>query len=359
MLDTPLFAAEPQKPNGHKVVIIDGHALIFRSYFAFQNLSNSKGLSTNAVFGFLKSLLRILKEEGEHDSTVVAFDAPAKTFRHEQYAEYKAGRAPIPEDLPHQIDTIKEMVKLMGLYQIEQAGLEADDLIGTMAKRCEAKGYKVEIVTSDRDSYQLVNENITVRGLDKTDRYGPDEVFKKYGVRVDQWVDYRSLTGDSSDNIPGAKGIGPVTAQKLLQKYDTLEFILNNLDSIEPKGQAQKIKDSVEDVKFSKELSCIVTDADIEIAPERWAKREMNQDGMRQLLQDLEFGSISREMGLAETESVSYKVIPWSNDISGSIGFVLSDVNPMIANVMDFSIATQDSVAVASKEGTLQVSSPA
>ena len=352
--DTPLFAAEPQTPNGHKVVIIDGHALIFRSYFAFQNLSNSKGLSTNAVFGFLKSLLRILKEEGEYDATVVAFDAPAKTFRHEQYADYKAGRAPIPEDLPHQIDTIKEMVRVMGLYQIEQAGLEADDLIGTMAKRCEAKGYKVEIVTSDRDSYQLVNENITVRGLDKTDRYGPDEVFKKYGVRVDQWVDYRSLTGDSSDNIPGAKGIGPVSAQKLLQKYDTLEFILNNLDTIEPKGQAQKIKDSLEDVKFSKELSCIITDADIEIAPERWAKREMNKDGMRQLLQDLEFGSISRDLGLTESESVSYKVIPWIKDISGSIGFVLSDVNPMIANVTDLAVATQDSVAVASSEERLE-----
>ncbi len=354
MLDTPLFAAESKVQNGHKVVIIDGHALAYRSYFAFQNLSTSKGVSTNAVFGFLKSLLRILKEEGENDATVVAFDAPAKTFRHEQYADYKAGRAPTPEDLPHQITTIKEMVRLMGLYQIEQAGLEADDLIGTMAKRCEAKGYKVEIVTSDRDSYQLVNENITVRGLDKTDRYGPDEVFKKYGVRVDQWVDFRSLTGDSSDNIPGAKGIGPVSAQKLLQKYETLDFILNNLDSIEPKGQAQKIKDSLEDVKFSKELSCIVTDADIEIAPERWAKREMNKDGMRQLLQDLEFGSISRDLGLTETESVSYKVIPWSSDITGTVGFVLSDVNPMLANVIDLAVASDDSVAIVPPEARLE-----
>lgn len=349
MSDTPLFAA-PKERNGHKVVIIDGHALIFRSYFAFQNLRNSKGVATNAVFGFLKSLLRILKEEGEHDSTVIAFDAPAKTFRHEQYADYKAGRAPIPEDLPHQIDTIKHMVQLLGLYQIEQAGLEADDLIGTIAKRCEAIGYKVEIVTSDRDAYQLVNENITVRGLDKTDRYGPDEVFKKYGVRVDQWVDYRALTGDASDNIPGAKGIGPVSAQKLLQKYDTLEFILNNLASIEPKGHAQKIKDAIADVKFSKELSCIITNANIEIAPERWAKREMNRDGMRQFLQELEFGSIMRELGLAETEVVSYKLTPWTPDVTGSVGFVLSDVNPMLATLTDLAVATADSVAVASPE---------
>jgi DNA polymerase-1 len=353
-LDTPLFAAEPVTQNGHKVVIIDGHALVFRSYFAFQNLSTSKGVATNAVFGFLKSLLRILKEEGENDATVVAFDAPAKTFRHEQYADYKAGRAPMPEDLPHQIDTIKEVVKLMGLYQIEQAGLEADDLIGTIAKRCEAKGYKVEIVTSDRDAYQLVNENITVRGLDKADRYGPDDVFKKYGVRVDQWVDYRALTGDSSDNIPGAKGIGPVSAQKLLQKYDRLEFILSNLDIIEPKGHAQKIRDSLEDVKFSRELSRIITDADIEIAPERWAKREMNRDGMRQLLQELEFGSVLREMGLADSETASYKVIPFHGDLVGSVGYVLSEVNPMIASLTDLAIATEDSVSVASESERLE-----
>jgi DNA polymerase I len=355
MPETPLFSAEPIHPNGHKLVIIDGHALAYRSYFAFQNLNTSKGVATNAVFGFLRSLLRILKEEGENDATVVAFDAPAKTFRHEQYAAYKAGRAPTPEDLPQQIQIIKDMVRLMGLYQIEQAGLEADDLIGTMAKRCEAKGYTVEIVTSDRDAYQLVNENICVRGIDKAEHYGPKEVFEKYGVRVDQWVDYRSLTGDSSDNIPGAKGIGPVTAQKLLQKYGSLDVILENLDSVEPKAQAQKIKASIEDVKFSRDLSRIITDADIEIAPQRWAKREMNKDGMRQLLQDLEFGSISRELGLTESESVSYKVVPWSPSFSGaSLGYVLSDINPMTAELTDLAVATGDSVAMANPEERLE-----
>lgn len=123
--------------NGNKVIIIDGHALAYRSYFAFQSLSTSKGVATNAVYGFLRLLQRILKEEGDNDATIITFDAPAKTFRHEQYEAYKAGRAAAPDDLHPQIDVIKKLVKYMGIFQIEQAGLEADDLIGTIAKRCE------------------------------------------------------------------------------------------------------------------------------------------------------------------------------------------------------------------------------
>ena len=167
----PLFT-EPR--NGHTVVVIDGHALAFRSYYAIRDLTTSTGRPVNAIFGFLRSLLRILDEEGEHDATVVTFDAPAKTFRHEQFEDYKAGRAPIPEDLPSQIDTIKRAIELLGLYQIEVPGLEADDLIGTIAARCADRGYTVEIVTSDRDAYQLINDHVTVRGLDKRDRFGPE-----------------------------------------------------------------------------------------------------------------------------------------------------------------------------------------
>ena len=296
---TPLIQGPtPKKANGHKIVIIDGHALAFRSYYAIRDLSNSKGEATNAVFGFLRSLLRILQEEGEFDATVVTFDAPAKTFRHEQYEDYKAGRRETPEDLPGQIRTIKKLVELLGLYQIEQAGLEADDLIGTIAKRCEARGYSVEIVTSDRDAYQLVTDRVCVRGLTKAERFGPEEVYEKFGVRVDQWIDYRALTGDSSDNIPGAKGIGPKTASKLLQSYDTLDYMLAHVDELKPDAAAKKVKASLEDVKFSKMLSKIVTDADIDIDPEGWAKREMAREELREMLEGLEFGSIINELGL-------------------------------------------------------------
>ncbi|HEX7022653.1 MAG TPA: DNA polymerase I [Trueperaceae bacterium] len=342
-------AAGTAQRNGHKIIIIDGHALAFRSYFAIRELTNSKGVSTNAVYGFVRSLLRILREEGEHDATVVTFDAPARTFRHEQYEDYKAGRAPTPDDLPRQIRTIKELVRLLGLHQVEVAGLEADDLIGTIAKRCEAKGYKVEIVTSDRDAYQLVSEHVTVRGLDKADRYGPDEVFAKYGVRVEQWTDYRALTGDSSDNIPGAKGIGPVTARKLLQNYGTLDHILENLDDIQPAGTAQKIRDSLEQVRFSRELSCIVTDADIDICPDSWAAHEPDEEPLRELLNELEFGSVLRELNLSATSS--YDTAGWAEMFfGGSVGYALSDASPMRAELTDLAVASGGSVAVAQNE---------
>ncbi len=345
---------EAAKINGHKIVIIDGHALAFRSYYAIRELSNSKGQPTNAIFGFIRSLLRILKEEGQHDATVVTFDAPAKTFRHEQYGDYKAGRAPIPEDLPWQIDTIKKLVDLLGLYQIEVVGLEADDLIGTIAKRCEHSGYGVEIVTSDRDAYQLVSERVCVRGLDKTERYGPEEVLAKYGVRVDQWTDYRALTGDASDNIPGAKGIGPKTAAKLLQSYDSLDYILEHLDEVKPESAAKKIRDSLEDVKFSRELSRIVTNADLDIEPENWADRQMQSEQLKTLLNELEFGSIMRELGLSNSRSV--QEVSWSElstelpKEAVSIGYVLSDLSAMTAELSELAIAAGGRVARATNQ---------
>ncbi len=345
------------KQNGHKVVIIDGHALIFRSYYAIRELKNSRGQSTNAVFGFIRALLKILQEEAEHDSTIVTFDAPAKTFRHDQFPEYKAGRAATPEDLPQQIAIIKELVKYMGLYQIEYIGLEADDLIGTIATKVNKMGYAVEIVTSDRDAYQLINKDTCVRGLVKTDRYGPDEVFKKYGVTVEQWIDYRALTGDSSDNIPGAKGIGPKSAQKLLKRYGSLDYILENLDSIEPVGFAKKIEASLEDVKFSKMLSKIVTDADIEIEPKKWAIRDMNANKMLEILNELEFGSIIRELNLTDNKAKNYIEKPWTEITKeGSLGFLLSQASPMNSDLLELSLVNKESLATAnSKEEKLEI----
>ena len=360
----PLFTTETERPgtqpetkidvNGHKIVIIDGHALAFRSYYAIREMSNSKGTPTNAIFGFTRSLLRILKEEGENDATVVTFDAHAPTFRHEQYEDYKAGRAPMPVDLPGQIDTIKKVVELLGLYQIEVPGLEADDLIGTIACKAEQAGYHVEIVTSDRDSYQLVSDRVCVRGLDKADRFGPKEVFEKYGVTVEQWTDYRALTGDSSDNIPGAKGIGPKSAQKLLETYGSLDYILENLDSVEPAKFADKIRDSFENVRFSRELSKIVTNADINFTPESWAQRELSTESLSELLSELEFGSIMRELGLTDNQPSledSYKLVDSLDGLrGGALGYTLSEQSPMKAEISDLAVAHEQRVAVAKKD---------
>lgn len=349
---TALFAADGAggspvsgDRNGHKVVIIDGHALAFRSYYAIRNLSTTTGRSVNAVFGFVRSLLRILEEEGKHDATVVAFDAPAKTFRHEQFEDYKAGRAPTPDDLPEQIDTIRQVVNLLGLHQMEIPGLEADDIIGTLARLCSEQGYDVEIITSDRDAYQLVNDHVVVRGLNRNDRYGAAEVLEKYGVTVQQWTDFRSLTGDASDNIPGARGIGPVGARNLLQRYGTLDYILENLDEIEPASAGRKVRESLDDVLLSRALSQIVTDADLECNPPAWAQQEMKRDELRQLLLDLEFNSILRELGL--TEGVTYEEAGWDPKVRGSVGFTLSEASASMADLSELVVATDGELSSA------------
>jgi|TARA_Y100000814_G_scaffold12132_2_gene9291 DNA polymerase-1 len=345
---TSLFPspAERSSTNGNTLIVIDGHALAFRSYYAIRELTNSKGQATNAVFGFVRSLLRILTEGGDETTTVVTFDAPAKTFRHEAYKDYKAGRAPTPDDLPGQIEMIKEIVGHLGLHQVEMPGLEADDLIGTIAKTCEQLGFLIEIVTSDRDAYQLISDRVCVRGLDKTERFGPTEVFEKYGVTVNQWTDYRALTGDSSDNIPGARGIGPKSAQKLLERYQNLDFILNNLDSVEPQSQAAKIRDSIDDVLQSRVLSKIVTNAPIEIDPHGWAEQKINREPLLKILKRLEFGSIIRELGLAELITVSYEEITWPLT-DGAVGFVLSEASPMWANLDEMALARERKVSIA------------
>jgi len=346
-----LFADSPEASdasavNGKSVTMIDGHALAFRSYYAIRGLTNSRGRSVNAIYGFMRSLLRLLAEDGEGDSTIIAFDASEKTFRHEQYEEYKAGRAPTPEDLPDQIDTIRQLVDLMGIYRIEVPGLEADDIIGTLATRCAEQGYRVEIVTSDRDAYQLVSDRITVRGLDRAEQIGPEEVLEKYGVTVEQWVDYRALIGDPSDNIPGAKGIGPVGASKLLQRYGSLDAVLANLDEVQPPRMAKLISESLEAVKFSRELSRVVTDADLECEPARWAQQDVQRDGLRELLLDLEFHSILAELDL--TETVTYTDAPWPPEFSPeAVGFVLDDASALLADCTGAAVAGAGKVAVA------------
>jgi DNA polymerase-1 len=344
---------ERAEANGYKVVVIDGHALAYRSYFAIRDLHTSRGRPVNAIYGFVRSLLRILKEEGEHDATVVTFDAAAKTFRHDQFEAYKAGRAPTPADFPEQLATIKQLVDLLGLQRLEVSGLEADDLIGTIAVRCAQAGYAVEIVTSDRDAYQLVNDRITVRGLDKRERFGPKEVLAKYGVSVEQWTDYRALTGDSADNIPGARGIGPKGAQKLLARYGSLDYILEHLDDIEPASYAEKIRASLEDVKLSRELSRIVTDADIDCDVARWAKREMQRNALKALLNELEFGSILRELELSETSHYQETdLIALGDTAEVAVGFVLSSSSARWATLEQLALAAAGKVAEAD-EGQL------
>ncbi len=330
-----------------RVVVIDGHGIAYRSYFGVRDLSTSRGQPTNAVYGFVRTLLRLLREDG--DVVVVAFDAPVPTFRHERFEAYKAGRAPTPEDLPSQIAVIKRFLDLMGVPRMEVPGLEADDLIGTVARRCAELGYRVEVVTSDRDALQLVDEQVRVRSPDRAEAMGPSEVEARYGVRPDQWIDYRALTGDSSDNLPGVKGIGPVAARTLLERYGSLDEILEDLDAVEPTSYARKIRDGLEDLRLSRELSTIRTDAGIEVEPAAWQRRGRDLEALTELLQELEFGSVLHELGL--TQRTEYRTVAWGELApDGAVGFALDGERATAASLTDLALARDGAVARAEDE---------
>ncbi len=329
---------------GARVVVIDGHGLAYRSYFGMRDLSTSSGQPTQAIYGFLRTLLALL---GEGDAVlVVTFDAPAPTFRHERFEHYKAGRAPTPEDLPSQIAVIKRLLDLMGIPRREIPGLEADDLIGTIATRCAAQGYRVEVVTSDRDALQLVGERVRVRSPDRPDTLGPEQVEARYGVTPAQWVDYRALTGDSSDNLPGVRGIGPVAARTLLQRYGSLDRVLADLDAVEPASYASKIAADRNALALSRELSRIRTDVDMPVEPEAWARREPDREALTALLRELEFGSVLHELGLEQR--TEYRRVTWAELApDGAIGFVLDGERATTARIIELAIARGARVACA------------
>ncbi|WP_052195407.1 DNA polymerase I [Deinococcus radiopugnans] len=284
----------PDRPTPDTLVLIDGHALAFRSYFALPPLSNSRGEATNAIVGFLRLTLRLARQRS--NQIIVLFDPPVKTFRHEQFDGYKSGRAEMPSDLPAQINRIRELVDAIGFPRLEEPGYEADDVIASLTRKAEGNGMQVRIVTSDRDAYQLLDDHVRVITNDFR-LIGPAEVLEKYGVTVRQWVDYRAMTGDASDNIPGAKGIGPKTAAKLLQEYGTLEKIYEaaHAGTLEPKGTREKLLTSEKDVQFSYQMSCMVTDLplDVEFGTGRLPG---NPARLAELIEELELHAIGRDI---------------------------------------------------------------
>ncbi|MEW6422131.1 MAG: 5'-3' exonuclease H3TH domain-containing protein, partial [Deinococcota bacterium] len=285
-------------PSPDTLVLIDGHALAYRSYFALPPLHNSRGEATHAVLGFLRHALRIARQAS--NQVIVVFDPPGGTFRHEQYGGYKSGRAQTPDDLPAQIDRIRALVDALGWPRLEEPGFEADDVIATLTKMAEGKGFQVRIVTSDRDAYQLLDDHVRVLASDFS-LVGPEDVLAKYGVTVGQWVDYRALTGDASDNIPGAKGIGPKTAAKLLQEYGTLDAVLAaaRAGTLEPRSTREKLLVSEADVLFSRELSCMVTNLPLKV--ELGVPRGPGDPArLEALLDELELASLKKDLlGLA------------------------------------------------------------
>ena len=256
-----------------KLVLVDGHSILNRAFFGIPDLTNSEGLHTNAVYGFLNILFKILDEE-QPDYLTVAFDVHAPTFRHKMYDAYKGTRKPMAEELRQQVPLMKAMLTAMGVTIVEKEGYEADDLLGTIAKQSEAEGLEVSIVSGDRDLLQLASDHIKIR-IPKTKRTGTEiedylakDVVEKYQVTPLQFIDVKALMGDSADNIPGVPGIGEKTATALIVSYGSIENAHDHLEEIKPNRAKQNLSEHYDMAQMSKKLATIEIHAPIEYSLE-------------------------------------------------------------------------------------------
>ena len=284
-----------------KLYLLDGYALIFRAYYALIRSPriNSKGENTSAIFGFVNTLEDVLRN-ARPDYLAVAFDPAGGTFRHEAYPEYKAQRDATPEDIKRSVPVIKEILQAYNIPILEVPGFEADDVIGTLAKKAESIGLSVQMVTPDKDYAQLVSPNITMcrpgHGAKGMELLGPAEVCEKYGVGApENVIDYLSLTGDAADNIPGCPGVGEKTAKTLLADFGNVETLIANAGQL--KGALKKkIEENVEKIRFSKFLVTIRTDVPIDFDAERFKVKEADKERLQKIYERLEFRSFIKKM---------------------------------------------------------------
>ena len=255
-----------------KLVLIDGHSILNRAFFGLPDLTNSQGLHTNAVYGFLNILFKILEEE-KPDYLAVAFDVKAPTFRHEMFGEYKGTRKPMADELRQQVPMMKEMLTRMGVPIVELPGYEADDLLGTISVMGENAGMEVSVVSGDRDLLQLATDHVQIR-IPKTKKTGTEienyyakDVVERYLVTPKEFIDVKALMGDTSDNIPGVPGIGEKTATALIEKYKSIEAVHAHADEVKPPRAAKNIVEYWEQAVMSKELATIITDAPVAEEP--------------------------------------------------------------------------------------------
>ncbi|MCK5335151.1 MAG: DNA polymerase I, partial [Gammaproteobacteria bacterium] len=230
----PKSSSIPNNKKSAPIILVDGSSYLFRAFHAMPPLTNSKGLNTGAVYGVI-NMLRKLQDEYQPESMAVIFDAKGKTFRHDMYKEYKANRPPMPDDLREQIEPLHKIVEALGYPMLVVGGVEADDVIGTLAKKASEAGSEMLISTGDKDMAQLVTEHVTLINTMNNSLMDPEGVVTKFDVRADQIIDYLALVGDSVDNIPGVPKVGPKTAAKWLKEYESLQDIMDNADKFKGK----------------------------------------------------------------------------------------------------------------------------
>ena len=295
------------------LVLVDGSSYLYRAFHAMPSLSNSKGMPTGAAYGIMNMLRRLLADYDPSHLAVV-FDAKGKTFRDDLYSEYKANRPPMPDEMRQQLDAIRSLVKALGMPLLEVPGVEADDVIGTLAKQGKNSGFDVTISTGDKDMAQLVNRSVTMVNTMDNSRLDPKGVEGKFGVLPEQMVDYLTLVGDAVDNVPGVPKVGPKTAVKWLKEYGSLDDVIAHADDIGGKV-GESLRGCLDRLPLSRQLVTIKCDVNLDVGPDDLERMTPDKSRLRDLYADLEFKTwlaeilAGDELGAEEKPEVNYEIV--------------------------------------------------
>jgi DNA polymerase-1 len=326
------------------VVLVDGNNYVYRAFYAIPELSNSKGFPTNAIYGFTNMLMKLLRDQNPR-YVAVAFDMKGPTFRHEAFEAYKATRKPMPEALRPQIDYIKNVVRGFSIPVIDKEGTEADDIIGTLARRFATQDLKVIVVSGDKDLMQLVGDHVVMVDTMKDVLYDVEAVRKRFGVDPDKVVEILGLMGDASDNIPGVPGIGPKGALRLIEQFGSIEAMLNNPEKIYNKKAREYIIQYADQARMSRDLATIDLHVDLDIDLEALRYGEPNRQALLDLFKECEFSSLVQELkGEEATLRGDYQLIATEESLAAfveklrlasrvSLDLILTSPEPMRAEI--------------------------
>jgi DNA polymerase-1 len=319
-----------------KLVLIDGHSIINRAFYGVPDLTNASGIHTGAVYGFLNIFFKLIDEE-KPDYVVVAFDEHAPTFRHEIFAEYKGTRKPMPEELRQQVPILRELLVKMGVQTVSVPGLEADDIMGTLAKKSQSEGMKVSLVSGDRDLLQIADENILIRipktksGKTTVEDYTPDRVYEEFGVSPEKFIQLKALMGDTADNIPGVPKVGPKTASELMQTYGSIDGIYEHIDEIKGNSVRESLREHRDLADLSLVLATIKTDADVSLDKEKAKAGNFFTDKAYETIKELGLKSFYSKFDEASKTSVVTASV--KNDIPDAT--VLDSITSFINRISD------------------------
>ena len=338
--------------NNKTLYLIDGSSYIYRAYYAIRHLSSPTGLPTNAIYGFIQMLLKLLKDHRPEQLAVV-FDAGRTTFRTELYPEYKANRAAMPDDLRLQMEPIREAVRSFNITSLELSGFEADDIIGTLAGRFASQGGKVIVVTGDKDLMQIVTDRVTLLDTMKDKQSGIQDVIERFGVPPELVTDILGLAGDSSDNIPGVPGIGEKTATKLINEFNSLDTLLEQAGEVKGKN-GERLREFRDQALLSRRLATIDCNVPIEIDLQNLAIREPDQGVLNSFFRQYGFTSLIKEMTARPTLATDhYRTITTEKELTelldqlqltGEFAFDLetTSLDPRVAEIVGFSFSCKD-----------------